>query len=228
MLANLPADIDAELVSLRFLALKKNCYDTLIKLKRDSPKCISFQTEQAFITAFELSEHWIIMLGNPASLHSQLSISEKYMPDKTPSTGKFLLKQSDIEQLQKISESEQSELRTRMLTIEASEDLQTLLVEIGSLKGVLGCLIVGHDGLLIANTMPEEVDAESIGVWCLGEYMNTEHVMKKMGHERVHQIVNRTARGCIVVAEFGGGLLVAIIEEENLVEVMRKITDLVS
>ncbi|MEZ4535560.1 MAG: roadblock/LC7 domain-containing protein [Cyanobacteriota/Melainabacteria group bacterium] len=37
--------------------------------------------------------------------------------------------------------------------------------EIGAQEKVIGSVIVGHDGLLIANTMPEEVDAESMGVW---------------------------------------------------------------
>jgi len=81
---------------------------------------------------------------------------------------------------------------------------------------------------LIANTLPQEFDAEAIGVWTLGEYMNTEHTMKKMGHERVHQIVNRTPRGYTVVADFGGGLLVAVTEDSNVIPIMQKITDLVS
>jgi len=145
--------------------------------------------------------------------------------------GKFLLDQSDMEKLGKITGSEQSELKMRVLTLEASEDLQTLLKEIGTQQKVIGSVIVGHDGLLIANTMPEEVDAESIGVWSLGVYMNTEHVMKKMGHERVHQIVSRTPRGFVVIADFGGGLLVTITDgtdTDTLIPLMRKITDLVS
>jgi len=145
--------------------------------------------------------------------------------------GKFLLDQKDLEKLGKITAADQSDVKMRILTTEASEDLQTLLSEIGSQQRVIGSVIVGHDGLLIANTMPEEVDAESIGVWALGVYMNTEHVIKKMGHERVHQVVSRTPRGYVVIADFGGGLLVTITEgteTETLIPLMRKITDLVS
>ncbi|MBX9692970.1 MAG: roadblock/LC7 domain-containing protein, partial [Cyanobacteria bacterium] len=145
--------------------------------------------------------------------------------------GKFLLDQKDIEKLATITEREQHEIKMRILTLEASEDLQTLLREISHQQGVIGSVIVGHDGLLIANTMPEDVDAESIGVWALGVYMNTEHVIKKMGHKRVHQVVSRTPRGYVVIADFGGGLLVCITDgtETNLlIPLMRKITDLVS
>jgi Uncharacterized distant relative of homeotic protein bithoraxoid len=145
--------------------------------------------------------------------------------------GKFLLDQKDLEKLGKITSADQSDVKMRILTLEASEDLQMLLSEIGNQEAVIGSVIVGHDGLLIANTMPEEVDAESIGVWALGVYMNTEHVIKKMGHDRVHQVVSRTPRGYVVIADFGGGLLVCITdgtETDSLIPLMRKITDLVS
>jgi predicted regulator of Ras-like GTPase activity (Roadblock/LC7/MglB family) len=230
VLADVPADIDAELISLRFLGLARNCVTTLSELNQGKLECINFQTELALITAFECGEYWIVMLGPPSSRQKQLNIFEKAFETMVGNlplpVKKFQLSPQDIKKLQ--SMGNRSELQERMATIEASEDLQTMLLEIGSVQGVIGCLVVGHDGLLIANTMPEETDAESIGVWALGEYMNTEHVMKKMGHQRVHQIVNRTLRGYVVVADFGGGLLVAITEDENLVEVMRKITDLVS
>ncbi len=233
VLADVPADIDAELISLRFLGLAKNCTNTLSELNQGKLECINFQTKLALITAFECGEYWIVMLGPPSSRQKQLNIFEKAfdtMAGNLPlADKKFRLTPQDIKNLQNISN--RSELQERMATIEASEDLQTILLEIGSAYGVIGCLVVGHDGLLIANTMPEEVDAESIGVWSLGEYMNTQHVMKKLGHERVHQIVNRTPRGYVVVADFGGGLLVSVTEfkdAENLIPLMRKITDLVS
>ncbi len=230
VLADLPADIDAELISLRFLGLAKNCVTTLSELNQGKLECINFQTELVLITAFECGEYWIVMLGPPSSRKKQLNIFEKAVESKVGSlplpVKESWLSPQDIKKLQ--SMSNRSELQERMATIEASEDLQTLLLEIGTVSGVIGCLIVGHDGLLIANSLPEEIDAESIGVWALGEYMNTEHIMKKLGHERVHQIVNRTPRGYVVVADFGGGILVALTEDENLVEVMRKITDLVS
>ena len=145
--------------------------------------------------------------------------------------GKFLLDQKDLEKLGKITEADQGEVKMRILTMEASADLQSLLKEIGAQEKVIGSVIVGHDGLLIANTMPEEVDAESMGVWALGVYMNTEHVTKKMGHDRVHKVVSRTPRGYVVIADFGRGLLVTITdgtETSTLIPLMRKITDLVS
>ena len=117
------------------------------------------------------------------------------------------------------------------MTKENSDDLQALLGQIGTQKGVIGSVIVGHDGLLIANTMPGDMDAESVGVWALGVYMNTEHVTKKMGHDRVHQVVSRTPRGYVIIADFGGGLLVTVTEgkdTDSLIPLMRTITQLVN
>lgn len=105
------------------------------------------------------------------------------------SIGKFLLDQKDLEKIGKLTGSDLSETKMRILTMEAAQELQTLLQHIGTQETVIGSVIVGHDGLLIANTMPPDIDAESMGVWALGLYMSTEMVIKKMGQDRVHQIV---------------------------------------
>lgn len=147
------------------------------------------------------------------------------------SIGKFLLDQKDLEKIGKLTGSDLSETKMRILTMEAAQELQTLLQHIGTQETVIGSVIVGHDGLLIANTMPPDIDAESIGVWALGLYMSTEMVIKKMGQERVHQIVSRTPKGYVVIADFGGGLLVTVsdgTDTDSLIPLMRSITQLVA
>jgi predicted regulator of Ras-like GTPase activity (Roadblock/LC7/MglB family) len=147
------------------------------------------------------------------------------------SIGKFLLDQKDLDKIGKLTNTDFNDSKLRILTKENSDDLQALLGQIGTQKGVVGSVIVGHDGLLIANTMPSDMDAESVGVWALGVYMNTEHVTKKMGHDRVHQVVSRTPRGYVIIADFGGGLLVTVTEgkdTDSLIPLMRTITQLVN
>ena len=148
------------------------------------------------------------------------------------SIGKFLLDQKDLDKIGKLTNTDSNnDGKLRILTKENSDDLQALLGQIGAQVGVIGSVIVGHDGLLIANTMPPDMDAESVGVWALGVYMNTEHVTKKMGHDRVHQVVSRTPRGYVIIADFGGGLLVCVTEGTNtdsLIPLMRTITQLVN
>src|SRR5476649_2274899 len=98
-----------------------------------------------------------------------------------------------------MSNSDFSDSSMKILTTEAAGELTALLHHIAAQNSVIGSVIVGHDGLLIANTMPPEMDAESVGVWALGVYMNTEHVVKKMGQNRVHQIVSKTPKGYLVI-----------------------------
>lgn len=146
------------------------------------------------------------------------------------SIGKFLLDQKDLEKIGKLTSSDLSDTKMRILTTEAAQELQTLLNHIGAQEQVVGSVIVGHDGLLIANSMTGDLDAESIGVWALGVYMSTEQVIKKMGQDRVHQIVSRTPRGYVVIADFGGGLLVTVSDgkdTDSLIPLMRSITQLV-
>lgn len=214
-LANLPADLDTELVSLQLLALVHRTRTASYALANQQLKGMYFHTESSCICAFKLIDKWVFVFAESQTRDKLLTLLERAE-----------LSKGDLNAWELTED-----LRKRASTLEASEDLQTLLLEIGTIKGVIGCLVVGHDGLLIANSMPEETDAEAIGVWSLGIYMNTEYTMKKMGHERVHQIVNRTPRGYVVVADFGGGLLVSVTEfkgVENLIPLMRKITDLMS
>jgi len=101
----------------------------------------------------------------------------------------------------------------------------------GWLDGVTGTVIVGHDGLLIANTMTQETDAESLGVWALGVYMGTSHVIEKLGDDHVRQIVSQTNQGYLIIANFDAGLLITLtnpIRLDSLLPLMRTITQLVA
>ncbi|MBA3992086.1 MAG: hypothetical protein C0469_01070 [Cyanobacteria bacterium DS2.3.42] len=147
------------------------------------------------------------------------------------SIGKFLLDQKDLEKIGKLTASDLSDTKMKILTLEAASEIQGLLHHIGGTQGVIGSIIIGHDGLLIANTMPQDIEADSIGIWALAVYMNTETAIKKIGHNRVHQIVARTPRGFLVIADFGGGLLVTLSDGSDtdaLIPLMRSITQVVS
>jgi len=150
---------------------------------------------------------------------------------KIASIGKFLLDQQDLTKIGNIAASDLSDSKMRILTLEAAQELQNLLAHIQQQPGVVGSVIVGHDGILIANSMPQDLESESIGIWALGVYLNTDTVIKKMGHKHVHQAVCRTPRGYLIIADFGGGILVTLSdgpETEKLIPLMRSITQLVS
>lgn len=164
-------------------------------------------------------------------LDSRVDHNQDAGSGRISSIGKFLLDQKDMEKLGKLSASDLTDSSMKILTTEAANELTTLLHHIAAQNSVVGSVIVGHDGLIIANTMPPEIEAESLGVWALGVYMNTAHVVKKMGQNRVHQIVSKTPKGYLVIADFGGGLLVTLSDgkdTDTLIPLMRSITQLVA
>jgi predicted regulator of Ras-like GTPase activity (Roadblock/LC7/MglB family) len=164
-------------------------------------------------------------------LDSRADTTAEQSSGRIASIGKFLLDQKDLEKIGNITEADLSDSSMRILTIDAASELQQLLQHIGQQRSVIGSVIIGHDGLLIANTLPPDFDAESMGQFALGIYMNTSTSVTKLGHDHVHQFVGRTPRGYIVIADFGGGLLVTISEgseTDSLIPLMRSITQLVA
>ncbi len=62
-------------------------------------------------------------------------------------------------------------------------------------------------------------------------FMSTLQATAKMGGEKVHQIVSKTPKGYVIIADFGNGLLVTASdaqETEELIPLMRSITQLVA
>lgn len=164
-------------------------------------------------------------------LDTKIEAQQEVASGKISSIGKFLLDQQDQAQLGKLGQSELADGRFRVLTIEAAEEIYKLLNHIAAQPGVVGSCIVGHDGIPIANNMPQEYDPESVGAWSLGVYVNTTNVIKRMGHNHLHQLVAKSHFGYLIIADFGGGILVTVSsgqQTEHLIPLMRSITQLVA
>jgi predicted regulator of Ras-like GTPase activity (Roadblock/LC7/MglB family) len=101
----------------------------------------------------------------------------------------------------------------------AQQELQNLLSEIMAIETVSGAAIVGHDGALLAANMPNE-DAEALSYWALSIFTSTEVGIEKLQHGRVHQIVARTSKGYLVIANYGGGLLFVLTDSEDLAKMI--------
>jgi predicted regulator of Ras-like GTPase activity (Roadblock/LC7/MglB family) len=152
-------------------------------------------------------------------------------PSQIGAIGKFLLDRQDILNLEKLAQSNLIETGLRVLTPEAAQDLQALLQRIRVAPDVMGSVIVGHDGIMVSNDLPSEVDADSIAVWSLGIYLNTDNAIKKMGRNSVNKLIAKTSKGYLAIADFGAGILATVTSEpktETLVGVMNVINELVS
>ncbi len=162
---------------------------------------------------------------------SQIEMVPEPSLGKINAIGKFLLDQQDLAKIGRITEQDLSETKVRVLTHEASDEINRLLEHIATQPGVVGSVIVGHDGILIANSLPREHDPETIGILSLGIYINTTNSTKKIGHNHLHQLVCRTQAGYLVIADFGGGILVTVsnaLDTDKLIPLMRSITQLVA
>jgi predicted regulator of Ras-like GTPase activity (Roadblock/LC7/MglB family) len=165
-------------------------------------------------------------------LDSKPDTANEAAPGKIAAIGKFLLDQQDLTRIGTIAKEDLSDSKVRVLTLEAAEEINKLLQHISTLPYVVGSVIVGHDGILIANNMPKELDAESIGIWSLAIYVGTTNAIKKIGgHNHLHQLVGTSPQGYLVIADFGGGILVTVSNgtgTDKLIPLMRTITQLVA
>jgi predicted regulator of Ras-like GTPase activity (Roadblock/LC7/MglB family) len=93
-----------------------------------------------------------------------------------------------------------------------------LLQEIALLPGVIGSLIVAPDGTLVASTFPKWYDSPSIAVSALGIFMSSEHVIMKLGHDRLMLISLKSTATNTLIAELSPGLdagLLVIVTADN-------------
>jgi predicted regulator of Ras-like GTPase activity (Roadblock/LC7/MglB family) len=144
------------------------------------------------------------------------------------SIGKFLLDQNDLEKIGSLVTSGFADSKVRVFGTEDATEVSEMLNCIGPANELFGSVVVGHDGLLIANTMPADVDAESLGVWALGVFINTKQVMKQLNHDEVYQIVALTPKGYLVIADFGGGLLLTLSNHQDTGKLIPMVTNIKS
>jgi predicted regulator of Ras-like GTPase activity (Roadblock/LC7/MglB family) len=78
---------------------------------------------------------------------------------------------------------------------------------------VIGCLLVGYDNNLVACHMPSNIDANLVADHALKLFLKSKDAASQMNGSQVHQIALETPMGTVVVADFGGGVLVTINEK---------------
>jgi predicted regulator of Ras-like GTPase activity (Roadblock/LC7/MglB family) len=121
-----------------------------------------------------------------------------------------------------------SELGLRILTIKALEDLRGILNEITRHEEVVGWAIIGSDGLMVAGSLPDELNSENLAVRALSIYMGTEAMLEGIGNERLQQIILYTEMGAVFVANFGEGIFITIsnaTQPDKIIRTLKKIRD---
>lgn len=142
--------------------------------------------------------------------------------------GRFILDDRELEMLRGMTTAAPSELGLRILTIKALEDLRGILNEITRHEDVVGWAIIGSDGLMVAGSLPDELNSENLAVRALSIYMGTEAMLEGIGTDRLQQIILQTEMGTVFVANFGEGIFITIsnaTQPDKIIRTLKKIRD---
>lgn len=145
------------------------------------------------------------------------------------SVGKFLFDPNDAELFQNMISRSESRQNVREVTVEAAEAVDKLMEFIGAQPGVVGSLMLGADGSIVAHRIPRPYDVDTVSIWSLCAYLNSSNATKMMGHNSVKQIISQTKSGYVIIVNFHGGILVTIVDggtTNSLVGLMRMISKL--
>lgn len=125
------------------------------------------------------------------------------------SLGKFILDQETESAISAIIDDGGARA-ARTLTAQTEESLREHLLPIENQPGVAGYMVLGYDGLIVANQLPEEMDPDSFSAWALVTYMHSQQFITAIGHKRMRQLVAKTDHGCVLLCAFGQALLLVI------------------
>lgn len=148
-------------------------------------------------------------------------------PGTISNLGRFLLTDQTVESIEKCITKGMQQSHARVVTLEAAQQLAAALEPVTSMKGVIGYLVCGYDALPIASSLPPEVDVEMLGGCALVTYMNSHSIIKVMGHSRIRTMICQTPLGCMLLSDFGKGLLVTV-TSENDPAMLTRLTDTIS
>ena len=116
---------------------------------------------------------------------------------------------------------------TQVITAVKGRSLDSLLVDIDNINGIMGSIIVGRDGLVIANTMPSEVDKDLVGALTSSLFTKIDGEAKKLKKGNLKRLTVETAVGTYILTEIEMGTLVVFTKENqkvNLNNVLKAIT----
>ncbi|MBX9689339.1 MAG: roadblock/LC7 domain-containing protein, partial [Candidatus Obscuribacterales bacterium] len=77
----------------------------------------------------------------------------------------------------------------RVISAARGEGIKTLLSKVDTYEGVIGSLIVGHDGMVIASTLQGGVDKDVMGALCTAIHSHLDVASKKMEKGKLQQAV---------------------------------------
>lgn len=109
-----------------------------------------------------------------------------------------------------------------------SAQVQGLLTALNGKHGILGCLLVGRDGVVISSSLPAEVDVAMIGSLSATLFGNNDVSIQRMNRGNLVQMTLLTDQGILHFYEAGSNYLVVLTakgERINLEGLIRSVED---
>lgn len=170
-----------------------------------------------------------VTIDGIARIDRKIAAGSEQQGGKIPSLGPFLLDAATLQSIGNLVSAGADTKKLKVLSKENARELQELLVSLGRNQDLVGSVIVSYDGFTIASTLPAGQEYDAIGTWAMAQYMSTLNAAIKFGHKKVVQLVSRTPLGYVLLADFGGGLLVCISNNSDtdaLLPLMRSVKQL--
>ncbi len=106
-----------------------------------------------------------------------------------------------------------------ILALANGVNLNGLLATIDRTSGVAGSLIVGYDGLIIASSLPSEIDPDYLGAQATNLFMGNRGQLEKMRRGELRRIILETASGAMLVTAADMGILVVVSHEGRAMDI---------
>ncbi len=148
-------------------------------------------------------------------------------PGHIKDLGRFLLTDETRESIGICISKGLEHSHARVITLEAAQQLAVVLEPVRTFRGVIGYMVCGYDGLPVTYSLPQDVDIELLGGCALVTFMNSHSIMKVMGHTRVNQMILNTPGGCMLLADFGKGILVTLTNDRDAA-MLAQLTDTIA
>jgi predicted regulator of Ras-like GTPase activity (Roadblock/LC7/MglB family) len=135
------------------------------------------------------------------------------------SIGKLLIDVAAVENIIKAGESGTigSGLSTaRVISAQRGEGIKALLNKIDTFDGVVGSVIVGHDGLVIASTVTGGMDKDTLGVLSVSLCQHSNLATKKLEIGKLRQMVMLTDKNLTVLTDVDVGILAVFLSDNDV------------
>ncbi|MFP5502717.1 MAG: roadblock/LC7 domain-containing protein, partial [Candidatus Sericytochromatia bacterium] len=100
-----------------------------------------------------------------------------------------------------------------LLPMATVPDLRGALEAVDRTPGVLGSLLVGHDGLIISTTLPPEMECDYLGAQASSLFAETNGQTRKMRRGDLRRMTLETANGVMLLMAADMGILVVVSQD---------------